>query len=162
MGAYIQPSDLETALGTARYIAIFDDDNDGVVETAAVDQVILRAETRMNRYAIEAYGRSWPPSPVPDEFKAMAIEYAIVIGEGRARHLTREDLDKKLEDLDDDMKDIAKGLTSLTASQPGRSAALPDDTAPLTGVAGAGLVNFDEGEGRGCTPTDWWRKEGCR
>lgn len=161
MGAYIQPGDLETALGPARYVAIFDDDNDGVAELAAVNQVILRAETRVNRYAVEAFGRSWPPSPVPDEFKAMALEYAELLAEGRKKHLTREEFDERLDALDEDMKDIARGLSSLTAGQPGMAAALPEDTAPVGGVAGAGLVSFDEREGTGCTPGDWWRKEGC-
>lgn len=162
MGTYIQPSDVETALGTARYLAIFDDDNDGVAEVAAVDQVILRAETRVNRYAIEAYGSAWPPSPTPPELKAMALEYVELLAEGRKKYLTREEYDERLEALDQDMKDTARGLTTIAVGQPGMSAALPEDTGPVRGVAGAGLVDVgDELEGRGCTPNDWWRKEGC-
>lgn len=161
MGAFISAGDLETALGSVRYNALFDDDNSGIADIAAVDQVILRAETRMSRYAREGYGSGYPPSSVPDEFKAMALEYALAYAEARRPEVSRQETERRLEAIDLDMKDIAKGLTSLTQAQPSPAAYLPEDAAPAPGALGASLVSFDDSSDV-CTNGEWIRKEGCR
>ncbi len=161
MGVYIDRDDLRVALGPQKYTAYFDDDQDGVPEDEIADQVIMRAEARVNRYAIEAFSGSLPTwDTPPDGFRALAIEYAIVIAESRVSAVSRDDAERRLEAIDKDMTDVAKGLTTIEPSQPGQHASLPTTPANPPGALAASLIDFS-GEGCGCTPLDWWRKEGC-
>lgn len=163
MGAIIERDDLRVALGQQKYVAYFDNDGDGVPEDEGADQVIMRAEARFSRYAAEAFGAGFPPppgTPAPDGWKAMVIEYAIVIAEARISAVSRDDAEKRLEAIDQDMKDLAKGLTKISPSQPSHRAGLPDAPGRPPGALGASLIDFND-RGGPSELDEWWRKEGC-
>lgn len=162
MGEYIDPDDLRLALGQSRYVALFDDDNDGEVETAAVEQVILRAESRFNRYASVGYDDVWPPTPAPDSFRAFVLDYAILYAEVRGNFVDRDKAEQRLEALDVDAADVAKSLTKLSNTQPNPTPALADDAGAPPGALGASFVGFNRDCDSTCTNGEWIRKEGCR
>ncbi len=163
MGRWIDRDDVRIALGPNRYVAYFDDDKDGIPETAGVDQVIMRAEQRFSRYAAEAFGSAWPPSSTGDYdgFRAIIIEYAIVIAEARVSAVSREDTEDRLEAIDEDLKDLARGRMTVDAAQP----AGPQPSLATTEPAPPGhlsAVGVDFSNCGGASELDeWWRKEGC-
>jgi hypothetical protein len=65
MGTYINAADLETALTPTTYVELFaDDPTTNTINTAAVDQVILRAEALLNSYLLGFY--TFPLDPATD------------------------------------------------------------------------------------------------
>lgn len=73
MGTYIDAGELETALGPQTYVELFAPPETNTVSTAAVDQVIRRAEALVNSYLLGFY--TYPLDPATDAL----IEHAALL-----------------------------------------------------------------------------------
>jgi len=72
--AYCSQQDLENAFGRALVVAIYDDNNDGVPETAAVAACLAYADAECNSFLRGTY--KLPITSVPDELKFAALDFA--------------------------------------------------------------------------------------
>jgi|GEM_PF-3694587 len=72
---YISQQDLENALGASLVTAIFDDDNDGAPETAAITACLAYGDAECNSFLRGVYGASVPFTSPPDEVKFAALDF---------------------------------------------------------------------------------------
>lgn len=78
---YIDETQLSNALGPSTYLAIFDDDVDGVVDASAVTLVILRAHARV-RSRLVAVLKDMPPelpAAVDPLLVSVELDYAVAL-----------------------------------------------------------------------------------
>lgn len=76
--AYTNASDLQLTIGQAAYLAIFDDENTGVVNQQAIDLVLTRACARVDGYLSKVYTGPLPlPDPAPPLAREAALEFAV-------------------------------------------------------------------------------------
>lgn len=77
--AYIDQTDLEAALSPATVLALFNDQNEGVVYTPALLAVLTRASTEVDSYLARDFKGPFPvpQTPVPAVIKNCTVEFAI-------------------------------------------------------------------------------------
>jgi hypothetical protein len=75
VGRYIQPSDVQAALGTEVYLRAFDKDRDGVADAALVALAIERAEARIDMMLRSSHGTPFTGT-IPDAIKHLAVGLA--------------------------------------------------------------------------------------
>lgn len=77
--AYLVQDDLESALSPSTVLALYDDENKGVVNQTALNAVLTRASRWVDSYLARVYVGPFPVSqlPVPEIIKDAAIEFAI-------------------------------------------------------------------------------------
>ena len=118
--SYATASDLEDAIGSNRFISLTDRDDDGVVDTTAVDAALERASSFADSY-LSRYlpiGAPYPPS------LALAV-IALAVFDLAGDHV--DDAEKlKRDNAVAWLKDLSRGLASLGAAD--ASASLDDGT----------------------------------
>jgi phage gp36-like protein len=77
--AYITQTDLESALSPATVIALFNDQDQGVVYVTALEGVLERASAEVDAYLARVYRGPFPiaQTPVPAVVKNCTLEFAI-------------------------------------------------------------------------------------
>jgi len=79
--AVIALVDLQNAMSPATVMAIFDDANDGIIVSSAVEAVITRAEAQVYSFISRNYPDLTIPvtaSPAPEALRSAVLEFAIV------------------------------------------------------------------------------------
>lgn len=76
---YATQEDLEGALSQSTVTALFDDDNNGQVDTKAIMAVLNRASRMVDSYLARVYDGPFPvpQTPVPEVIKVVTLEFAI-------------------------------------------------------------------------------------
>ena len=76
---YVDGDELREQLGPQVYLAIFDDENGGAANQAAVDQVCARASGRVDGHLLKVYPATVVPfmASVPLLAKEAALEFAV-------------------------------------------------------------------------------------
>jgi phage gp36-like protein len=89
--AYITQAELQYALSSTSFIAIFDQDNDGVADEAVVDAVIGRASAMTDAWIAPVYRGPFPITqvPVPAMIRELTIQYCLAIAYERRPDYTR-------------------------------------------------------------------------
>jgi hypothetical protein len=74
---YIEQQDMENAWGELTMKALFDDQNNGVLNTVAIQSVIARASARVTAKMPHNYTAALPfVAPIPELIKDATLEYA--------------------------------------------------------------------------------------
>lgn len=122
--AYITATDLEVRIGRQAILAIYDDDNDGVVDAATLADVCDQASARVDSYLATSYKGALPLSvdphtgKYPSVVKQAAVEWARYMAFDRHPEYVRMYGTKPLEE--------AKALSSALAKA---EQYLPDNSA---------------------------------
>lgn len=152
--------DLEYALGSSTYVAIFADAGNDVVNVDAVNLVLRAARADVRRYTLRGYDGE--VDPVTDELWALQLDFAKARAMMRGDAYTRDMGERLYESATETGKAIADGLQRGAATQPNPTSAVSPAGAP-PGPSAAGPVAFDDGNK--CAPCwddpFWNYKEGC-
>jgi phage gp36-like protein len=78
MGIWIDQDTLVAAIGPTDVVALFDDDNDGMADAAAIELVIGDAEAEVQSYLVGDYPNPLPVSASSDNLlRRSAIDFAV-------------------------------------------------------------------------------------
>lgn len=87
--AYIAEADLWNALGKPLIVAIFDDNNDGIAEPAAIASCLAYASAEVDAFLVGTYDVTLPLTTVPDVVKFAAIDFACAYATRRRPDIVR-------------------------------------------------------------------------
>ena len=114
---YCTLADLQAAVGQAQTLRFFDDDNDGVEDTAAVNSVLSRVASQIDARLTRVYNMAAVRANPPATLQEIATDLALQLmgerrpdfadGQGRSPYFDRG---KRAMDL---LKDIQKGDARL-------------------------------------------------
>lgn len=146
--AYITRTDLENAMGAGVVLQVFDDQNTGQVNAAAIDLLIVEADARVNSYLRQLY--VIPLDPVPDLVKSITLDVAVAIAQGRHPEYIRADGVALMKRAEDDLAKLRSGtikLDSMTLPTPRNAiitvgSGIAATPAPLPKVFGDGMGDF--------------------
>lgn len=121
--AYLTQTDLENRLSRAKVLAIYDDDNDGVVNQAALDAVLQTASDLVDGTIARSYTGTFPmASPPPVLAKEAAVLYAMALSIERAPEFLAQYGDKYLfamrDQADKLCERIATAMTKMVDAPP--------------------------------------------
>ncbi len=76
---YAMQPDLEAALSPGTVLALYDDDNKGIVNATTIQAVLARASRMVDSYLARVYVGPFPvtQTPVPEVIKYAAVEFAV-------------------------------------------------------------------------------------
>ena len=121
--AYLTQTDLENRLSRAKVLAIYDDENDGTVNQAALDAVLQTASDLVDATIARSYTGTFPmATPPPVLAKEAAILYAQALSIERAPEFLAQYGDKHLfamrGEADKLCERIATGLAKMIDAPP--------------------------------------------
>ena len=89
--AYLTQAELQYALSSTSYTAIFDQDNDGVADSAVVDACLARGSAMTDAWIAPVYKGPFPimQVPVPAMIRELTIQYCLAIAYERRPDYTR-------------------------------------------------------------------------
>lgn len=115
-------SDLETRLGAEVMRQVFDDDNDGSADTAAIDQLSADSDSFVEGYLRGVYELTAVREAPPNQVKRLSLDYAVAQCAKRRPEYVRRDF-KPLEDaVRQELAEIRAGkirLDVVGAPEPG-------------------------------------------
>jgi len=110
--AYITITDLEARLGANAVRAFLDDDNDSAADTAAINQIIADAESKVNGYARGIYTIPFT-APIPVEVKRLALDVAHAYMAMRHPEYVHGNWKELMDHADAQLRDLRNGKTRL-------------------------------------------------
>lgn len=121
--AYLTQTDLENRLGVPRVLALYDDDNTGTINQAAMDAVVQTASDLVDGTIARSYTGTFPmASPPPALAKEAAVLYAMALSFERkpefALRLEDSYLTRLRTQADKLCERIATGLAKLVDAPP--------------------------------------------
>jgi hypothetical protein len=125
--AHVTMQDLEAALGTSVYTAIFGDHGQDAADVQAVNIVLRMARADVMRHVL--FGYDGEPPDVSDELWAIELDFAVARSFLRGDVAMRENGSALLELAKSNAKDVATGMQRGHNEQPNPSQALAPETA---------------------------------
>lgn len=118
--AYIAQSDVENALGVNVVKAVFDDNQDGTVDTAPMAACLAYASAQVDAFLAGNYAITLPIDSPPDVVKFAAVDFACAYAARRKPDVVRALGEKSWTDFHDaaisNMKLYATGLARLPST----------------------------------------------
>ena len=89
--AYCTEAEVTYALGASIVTAIYDDDNDGIADSASLDAVIARASALVDSWIAPVYKGPFPISqtPIPSMIRELTLQYVEAMSYDRKPDLAR-------------------------------------------------------------------------
>lgn len=149
---YIAQADVENALGKNVVKAIFDDDQDGVVDGAPMTACVNYASAQVDAFLAGTYDITLPIAAPDDIVKFAAVDFACAYATRRRPDLVRAMNEKSWTDFRDaaiaNMKLFASGLkristgTAATATSPANAGGfITEDGARISTTSSDGTDN---------------------
>lgn len=125
--AHVTAQDLEAALGSSVYTAIFGDHGQDAADVQAVALVLRMARADVMRHVL--FGYDGEPPDISDELWGIELDFALARSFLRGDVAMRDNGTALLELAKQNAKDIAQGMQRGHVDQPNPSQALAPDTA---------------------------------
>lgn len=145
---------LESRMGSRKIKRLLDDNQDGLADTDAVNQLRADASSKVRSYiepmgvmpTIEALfnqtsGELLNGKKLPDELVRLALDVAVALAAQRHPEVMRQDWRQLMEQVDKDLCKLRDGKTSLGGGTQGGVAT------PESQVQGGTVVIADDGSG---------------
>lgn len=141
MATYVTPTELELAMGTSTYVAVFADHGTDIVNVDAVTLILRAAHADVRRHALRGYDGE-PESPTPDELWALELDFAKARAYMRGDSYTRDMGERLMEAATETATAIGKNLIRGGPKMPNPTSAVAPAT-PGPGPSIAGPIDFD-------------------
>lgn len=115
-------SDLESRLGREVVIQVFDDDNDGVPDAGAVDQLSADSDSFVEGYLRGVYELATVRDAPPNQVKRLSLDYAVAQCAKRRPEYVRRDFGPLEAAVRQELSEIRSGkirLDVIGAPEPG-------------------------------------------
>lgn len=160
MAVDVTALDLEYALGTSTYVAIFADHGVDIANVDAVNLILRAARADVRRFTLRGYDGD-ADNPLTDELWALQLDFAKARAMMRGDAYTRDSGERLMAAAIVTGNAIADGLQRGSKVQPNPTSAVsPPTTAP--GGSSATPIAFDDTSSCAAPCNGFWvEREGC-
>lgn len=139
MAAYFGQANLENFLGTATVLALFDDNNTGVVNTTALNDIAAQASARLDGKLARVYSGPFPiaQTPLPENIVHAALLYGKYFAYQRRPEYVKQYGDRPLKEANEFAQELCEA-TELMADYLGQP--LPQNVGTIVNNAGPRLI----------------------
>ena len=141
MATYVTAQELELAMGSSTYVAVFADHGTDLANADAVSLILRAAHADVRRHALRGYDGE-PEFPVPDELWALELDFAKARAYMRGDAYTRDTGKELMEMATATAKAIGEGLIRGGPKMPNPTCAVAPAT-PAPGASAAGPIDFE-------------------